>query len=94
MAEKSIKAYYIMLYTNTTRDSDFSISLKNVLRRDFTPTKPNTAWYTDITYIWTQAGFDYLMSITDLFSRKIVTRELLDTLSVAYSILHKKSKTE
>lgn len=82
MAEESIKAHYITPYTTTTRDSDFSISLKNVLKRDFTPTKPNAAWCTDITYIWTQAGFVYLTSIMDLYSRKIVAWELLDTLSV------------
>ena len=37
MAEEGIKAHYIAPYTNTTRDSDFSINLKNVLKRDFTP---------------------------------------------------------
>ncbi len=82
MAEEGIKAHYIAPYTNTTRDSDFSINLKNVLKRDFTPSRPNAAWCTDITYIWTQTGFVYLTSIMDLYSRKIVAWELLDRLSV------------
>ena len=82
MSEEGIKAHYIKPYTTTTRDSDFSIKLKNVLKRDFTPNKPDTAWCSDITYIWTQTGFVYLTSIMDLYSRKIISWELLDTLSV------------
>lgn len=82
MNEAGIKAHYIKPYTITTRDSDFSIQLKNVLKRDFTPDKPNSAWCTDITYIWTQSGFVYLTSVMDLYSRKIIAWELLDSLSV------------
>lgn len=82
MSEEGIKAHYIKPYTTTTRDSDFSITLKNVLKRDFAPSEPNAAWCTDITYIWTQTGFAYLTSIMDLYSRKIIAWELLNTLSV------------
>ena len=82
MKEEGIKAHYIKPYTTTTRDSDFSNKLNNVLKRDFTPTKPDTAWCSDITYIWTQTGFVYLTSIMDLYSRKIIAWELTETLSV------------
>ena len=45
--------------------------MKNILKRNFNPEKPNSAWCTDITYIWTQEdGFVYLTSIMDLYSRK------------------------
>tara|TARA_R110000744_G_scaffold22984_2_gene58545 strand:- start:1046 stop:1918 length:873 start_codon:yes stop_codon:yes gene_type:complete len=44
----------------------------NVLERDFAPTKPNTAWVSDITYIRTYEGFLYLATVIDLFSRRVV----------------------
>lgn len=73
MHEMGIKAHYIKPYTITTISKDFSTRLKNILKRDFNPEKPDAAWCTDITYIWTYSdGFVYLTSIMDLFSRKIV----------------------
>lgn len=44
----------------------------NVLNRVFSVSRPNTAWVTDITYIWTNEGWLYLAAIMDLFSRGIV----------------------
>jgi len=34
--------------------------------------KPNKAYVSDITYIWTQEGWLYLTVMIDLFSRKVV----------------------
>jgi putative transposase len=44
----------------------------NVLQRHFSPTTPNSAWATDITYIRTWQGWLYLAVVIDLFSRKVV----------------------
>lgn len=44
----------------------------NVLDRQFSPTAPDRAWVTDITYIRTHEGWLYLAIILDLFSRKVV----------------------
>ena len=44
----------------------------NLLQRDFTASKPNRVWTSDITYIWTQEGWMYLSVFMDLFNRKIV----------------------
>ena len=83
MREMGIKAHYIKPYTITTKDYDFSIKLKNILKRNFNPEKPNSAWCTDITYIWTQEdGFVYLTSIMDLYSRKIIAWKLTKTMEV------------
>jgi putative transposase len=46
--------------------------IPNFLQRNFTVSKPNTAWVTDITYIRTWQGWLYLAVVMDLFSRKIV----------------------
>lgn len=44
----------------------------NTLAQDFTATAPNRKWVTDITYLWTAAGWVYLAVVLDLFSRKAV----------------------
>jgi putative transposase len=44
----------------------------NLLERQFSPTKANAAWATDITYIRTWQGWLYLAVVIDLFSRKVV----------------------
>jgi len=73
MRELGIKAHYAKPWTRTTRDSDFSKELINIIKRDFSPLRPNCVWCTDITYVWTkEEGFVYLTSVMDLFSRKII----------------------
>ena len=44
----------------------------NHLNRDFTASRPNEKWLTDITYIATAEGWLYLAVVMDLFSRRIV----------------------
>lgn len=48
-----------------------SALIPNVLQRQFTVTRPNKAWVTDITYIRTWQGWLYLAVVMDLFSRKV-----------------------
>lgn len=84
MREMGIKAQYIKPYTVTTRDSDFSSKLKNILDENFNPPEPDAAWCSDITYIWTSEGFVYLTSIMDLYSRKIISWVLSDTLEAKW----------
>ena len=72
MHEMGIKAQWIKPFTTTTRDSDFSTELTNILDERFNPERPNAVWCTDITYIWTQNGFVYLNCVMDLFARKII----------------------
>ena len=56
-----------------TTDSDHALAVApNVLARHFTVPAPDTAWVTDITYLWTQEGWLYLAVILDLFSRAVV----------------------
>lgn len=72
MKQMGIKAKWIRPWTITTRNSDFSSELQNILNEQFNPKRPNAVWCTDITYIWTMEGFVYLTSIMDLYSRKII----------------------
>jgi transposase InsO family protein len=45
---------------------------ENLVDQDFTPSRPNEIWVTDITYIPTQAGWLYLAGIKDVFTCEIV----------------------
>lgn len=86
MKEMGIHAQYIKHYTQTTKNSDFSEELKNVLDEQFNPECPNEVWCSDIIYIWTYSGFVYLTSIMDLYSRKIISWVLSDTLEAKWVI--------
>lgn len=44
----------------------------NLLNRDFTTTKPNRVWVTDITFVPTRRGWLYVATMMDLFSRRVV----------------------
>ena len=83
MKEMDIRAQWIKPWTTTTRDSDFSKELHNILNEQFNPDRPNAVWCTDITYIWTRDGFVYLTSIMDLYARKIIAWTLSDNMEVS-----------
>jgi putative transposase len=56
-----------------TTDSNHSHPIApNVLARNFNVELPDTAWVTDVTYVWTHEGWLYLAVILDLFSRRVV----------------------
>lgn len=83
MREMGIRAQWIKPWIATTKDSNFSKELHNILNEQFNPERPNAVWCSDITYIWTRDGFVYLTSIMDLYSRKIIAWTLSDTMEVA-----------
>lgn len=86
MREMGLKAQWIKHYTVTTIDSDFSEEYKNILNGQFNPASPDAVWCSDITYIWTYEGFVYLTSIMDLYSRKIISWVLSDTLETKWLV--------
>ncbi|MCL4162319.1 UNVERIFIED_CONTAM: hypothetical protein GTU68_050054 [Idotea baltica] len=59
----------------------------NLLNREFTTTRPNSAWVSDITYVKTGQGWLYLTVILDLFSRKVVGWSLAKGLSTRATVL-------
>ena len=54
---------------------------ENLLKQNFAAEKPNTAWVSDITYVWTSEGWLYLAVILDLFSRQVVGWAMSDRLT-------------
>ena len=83
MRQMGIRAQWSKPWTITTKNSDFSTELQNILDEQFNPDRPNAVWCSDITYIWTIDGFVYLTSVMDLFSRKIIAWTLSETLEVS-----------
>ena len=55
-----------------TTDSRGTKASPNLLARDFTATRPNASWLTDITFIPTRAGWLYLAAVLDIYSRAVV----------------------
>jgi putative transposase len=49
-----------------------SVLIPNLLQRQFTVTRPNKAWVTDITHVRTWQGWLYLAVVMDLISRRII----------------------
>ena len=86
MRQMGIKAHWVKPYVQTTIDSDFSQKLKNILNEEFNPTHPDAVWCSDITYIWTFEGFVYLTSVMDLYSRKIISWVLSETLEASHVV--------
>jgi transposase InsO family protein len=65
-------------YTVTTK-SDHSLTIAdNILNRNFCVEKPNRAWVSDITYLWTTEGWLYIAAVLDLFSRRVVGWSMAD----------------
>lgn len=95
MREMGLKAQWVKPYTITTIDSDFSEKYNNILAEKFNPDKPDALWCSDITYIWTLEGFVYLTSIMDLYSRKIISWVLSNTLETKWLVeaVNKAKKT-
>lgn len=44
----------------------------DLVQRNFTATRPNQLWVSDLTYVATWSGFVYVAFVTDAFSRRIV----------------------
>ncbi len=44
----------------------------DLVKRDFSATRPNQLWVSDLTYVRTRYGFVYVAFIIDAFSRRIV----------------------
>ena len=73
MRQHEIKARTARKFRVVTTDSGHDQPIaKNLLEQRFEAERPNRVWLTDFTYIPTKAGFTYLCTIEDLYSRRIV----------------------
>lgn len=56
------------------------------LLRGLEITRPDQVWATDITYLPIEGGFMYLTAVIDLFSRKILSYELSNSLDSSFCV--------
>ena len=59
-------------YKATTNSNHSLPVATNLLQQNFSASKPDEKWVSDITYVWTEEGWLYLATVMDLYSRKIV----------------------
>lgn len=59
-------------FTVTTRPGDEAARPADLVKREFSATRPNQLWVADFTYVATWAGFVYVAFVIDVFSRAIV----------------------
>jgi putative transposase len=72
MRQEGIVAKKKRRFRRTTDSNHPDPIAPNILARDFEVALPNTAWVTDVTYVWTHEGWLYLAAILDLYSRRVV----------------------
>lgn len=58
----------------------------NVLRREFTATRPNEKWAADLTYVPTRQGWLYVAVLMDLYSRRIVGWAMEDQMTTTLTL--------
>ena len=58
----------------------------NLLARQFDVAQPDTVWVGDITYEWTEEGWEYLAVLLDLHSRKVVGWALAPHLDASLAV--------
>jgi putative transposase len=72
MRRKGLQSKVHKRFVITTNSRHNKPAAANLLNRDFTAMAPNRKWVTDVTFIPTRAGWLYLATVMDLFSRMIV----------------------
>jgi transposase InsO family protein len=81
MRQEELWAKQSRKFRVTTTDSAHPYPVApNLLDQDFSASRPNEKWLTDITYIPTAEGWLYLAVVMDLYSRRIVGWAMRDSL--------------
>jgi transposase InsO family protein len=69
-------------YHTTTNSNHLYHKYKNLVK-DKVPTRPEQLWVSDITYIKTQNGHNYLALVTDAYSKQIMGYKLASHMKVS-----------
>lgn len=92
MREQKLVTITRRKWTRTTTRDGSRQPEPDLVRRDFTASRPDELWVADITYIRTDAGFLFLVVVIDVFSCRVVgwamathmrTELVLDALQMA-----------
>ncbi|GAB2639082.1 IS3 family transposase [Psychrobacter pocilloporae] len=70
--EHGIKCRRHKRFKVTTNSNHNKLIYLNRLEQKFNANRPNEAWVSDITYIWTDEGWLYLAGVKDLYTKELV----------------------
>jgi putative transposase len=72
MRENNLGAKRKRRWRKPKEEKDLQSTIPNILDRNFDVLEPDKVWVSDISYIRTSSGWEYLCAIMDLYSRKII----------------------
>lgn len=88
MRSEGLKSIICKKFRGATTESNHSFPVaENILKRNFSASRPSHKWVSDITYIPTDQGWLYLTIIMDLFDRKIVGWSLSTDMTTQNTVL-------
>ena len=87
MQRLGIRAKTARKFKVTTDSNHQEPIAPNLLKQDFSAEAPNKVWTSDITYVWTKRGWQYLTIILELFSREIIGYSLSNRLSAKSTVV-------
>ena len=70
--EYAIKCKRHKKFKVTTNSDHNKPIYPNLLEQSFEAKRPNQAWVSDITYIWTSEGWLYLAGVKDIYTKELV----------------------
>lgn len=87
MREMGLSSRIAPKFRHTTNSNHKEPICENLLDRHFSPERACKAWVSDITYIRTQSGFEYLTVIVDLYDRKVIGWSQSSTMAANETVL-------
>jgi putative transposase len=72
MRQEGLRAKAARKFRVTTDSSHGRPVAPDLVKRNFTASRPNQTWCGDLTYLWTKEGWLYLAVFIDLYSRLVV----------------------
>ena len=78
MRDNGIQGMYKPAKVRTTIPAELNPPVPDLVKRAFSPGRPDCTWVGDITYIPTGEGWLYLSSVLDLGSRKLIGYSMAD----------------
>lgn len=86
MKEMDIRSITAKKYKATTHSKHNLPVYPNLLNQNFTVRGRGEVWVSDITYVHTKAGWLYLATVMDLFSRRVIGWAISDRMTQALVI--------
>jgi putative transposase len=72
MERAGLEGVHRRRFRNTTRPDPRAAVAPDLVKRDFTASRPDQLWVADMTYVTTGEGWLYLATVLDAWSRRVV----------------------